>query len=595
MYFRSKRSGGFEYLQVVESHRVDGKPRQTVVATLGRLDALKESGALDRLLRSGARLTDSAMVLSAFENGQTTTITARRIGPPLIFERLWRETGCQAVILDLLGDRGFGFAVERAIFLTVLHRLIDPGSDRAAERWRAAYTIEGMADIDLHHLYRAMAWLGEDLADQTGGQTGSGLVPRITKDMIEERLFERRRSLFNDVSLAIFDTTSLYFEGQGGQTLGQYGHSKDSRPDLRQMVLGIVIDDLGRPICSEMWPGNTADVTTLLPVVARLRDRFLISRVCVIADRGMISAATIAALERQNIEYILGVRERRTVEAAAVLADKTPFTPLTIPKANGRGVLDLQVKEVIRKDTGDDGAIRKRRYIVCYNEAEAKNDAAAREAILAGLTKALTQSDKSLVGNKGFRRYLKTPDGSHFMIDPDQVAAAAKLDGIYILRTNSQAPTLQVALRYRQRWMVEDIFRTSKSTLETRPIFHKCDETIRGHVFCSFLALVLRKELMDRLAGVGGDFEWADIIRDLDQLVQTDVEQDGKTFRLRPPAVGCAGAVFQATGVALPPLVQPLTRPPPSIAASTNSVLKKPRRRMRRSAKAVLTPGNDLM
>ena len=233
---------------MVQSHRVNGKPRQTVMATSGRLDALKEAGELDRLLRSGARLTESGILLSAFEKGETTTIEAKRIGPPVLFERLWRDSFCRSVIEDLLADRKFEFPVERAVFLTVLHRIMDPGSDRAAEKWRAAYSIGGMEAIDLHHLYRAMAWLGEELADQQG----RGLVPRTNKDPIEEQLFAQRRSLFNDVGLAIFDTTSRYFEGDGGTTLGRNGHSKDSRPDLHQMVLGVVIDETGRPICSEM-------------------------------------------------------------------------------------------------------------------------------------------------------------------------------------------------------------------------------------------------------------------------------------------------------------------------------------------------------
>ena len=559
MDFRTKRSGGFKYLQMVESHRVNGKPRQTVLATLGRLDALKETGELERLLRSGARLTETGMLLSGVENGETTTIDAKRIGPPLLFERLWRDSSCRSVIEQLLADRKFEFPVERAVFLTVLHRIMDPGSDRAAEKWRSAYSIAGMDAIDLHHLYRAMAWLGEGLADQQG----RGLVPRTNKDLIEEQLFAKRRSLFNDVGLAIFDTTSLYFEGGGGTTLGRHGHSKDSRPDLHQMVLGVVIDETGRPICSEMWPGNTADVTTLIPVVTRLRERFLLNRVCIIADRGMVSARTIATLEAHKIEYILGVREKRSVEVAAVLADKTPFVSLTVPKANGRGTLDLQVKEVVRKVKAGQGNTRRCRYIVCYNEAEARNDAAAREAALAGLEKALRQGDKALVGNKGFRRFLKTEADSHFAIDPERVAAAAKFDGIYVIRTNAQISPLVVALRYRQRWIVEDIFRTAKSIINTRPIFHQRDDTIRGHVFCSFLALLLRKELIDRVVADGRRYEWADIVRDLDQLVQTDIDQAGRRLRLRAAAAGCAGAVFQAVGVALPPTIQLAAQPPP--------------------------------
>jgi hypothetical protein len=148
----------------------------------------------------------------------------------------------------------------------------------------------------------------------------------------------------------------------------------------------------------------------------------------------MVSAKTIAALEAHKIEYILGVREKRSVEIAAVLADKTPFVSLTVPKADGRGTLDLQVKEVVRKVKAAQGKTGRGRYIVCYNEAEARNDAAARAATLAGLEKALRQGDKALVGNKGFRRFLRTEGDSHFAIDPERLAAAAKFDGVYVIR-----------------------------------------------------------------------------------------------------------------------------------------------------------------
>ncbi len=173
------------------------------------------------------------------------------------------------------------------MFLTVLHRLMRGGSDLAAARWREDYRIAGADGLELHHLYRAMAWLGEALpADQQDGATP--FAPRCTKDLIEERLFAHRRDLFSRLDLVFMDTTSLSFEGLGGQTLGQHGYSKDHRPDLRQMILAVLIDGDGRPVCSEMWPGNTADVISLVPVIDRLRRRFAIGRVCIVADRGMI-------------------------------------------------------------------------------------------------------------------------------------------------------------------------------------------------------------------------------------------------------------------------------------------------------------------
>ena len=309
MYFRRKTSAGRAYLQIVESRREGDQVRQQVIATLGRFEDLQASGQLERLVRSGARFAAKAMMLSAAADDAAIKIAVRRIGAALVFERLWEETGCAAVIADLAGKRGHKFTLERAVFLTVLHRLFVSGSDRAADRWREDYAIAGLEGLDLHHLYRAMAWLGEELPEkEQDGRTP--FSPRCLKDVLEERLFAHRRDLFTRLDLVFMDTTSLYFEGAGGQTLGQHGYSKDHRPDLRQMILAVLLDGDGRPVCSEMWPGNTADVTTLIPVIDRLRRRFDITRVCVVADRGMISAETIAELEARRLLYILGVRER---------------------------------------------------------------------------------------------------------------------------------------------------------------------------------------------------------------------------------------------------------------------------------------------
>jgi hypothetical protein len=160
MYFRRKTSQGRIYLQIVESHRTGDRVRQRVIATLGRLDELEASGQLDRLLRSGARFVQQSMVLDAARTGEVPAITVRRIGPALLFERLWAETGCQSVITALARRRGHRFRLERAVFLTVLHRLMRGGSDLAADRWREEYRIAGSEDLELHHLYRAMAWRG---------------------------------------------------------------------------------------------------------------------------------------------------------------------------------------------------------------------------------------------------------------------------------------------------------------------------------------------------------------------------------------------------------------------------------------------------
>jgi DDE family transposase len=545
MFVREKRIGPYTYIYLVETVREDGHVKQRIIRNLGRKEEVERRGDLDRLVLSAARLAQRSMVLSLLEQGTLPDLTCHRIGPPLIFERLWRDTQCGAVLTELLAERDFDFPLERAVFLTALHRLMVAGSDRACEQWRIDYRIAGAEGLHLHHLYRAMAWLGEELPPAR--QDGRTLAPRCMKGLVEEQLFARRRDLFADLSVVFMDTTSLYFEGEGGETLGECGHSKDYRPQLNQMIVAVIIDQNGRPVCSEMWPGNTADVTTLVPVVDRLRRRFGIGRVCVVADRGMISAATIAALEERGLEYILGVRERSSKEVRdIVLADPLPSVPLAVPH-KGRPDTDLQAKEVML-----DG----RRYIVCRNLIEAAQAARTREAVVDSLRAKLKAGDKALVGNSAYRRYLKTPQAPHFCIDEDRIAADARYDGLYVLRTNTRLPPLNVMLRYRDLLVVEQMFRTEKALLETRPIYHQSDAAIRGHVFCGFLALVLRKELQDRLAAAHLQPEWRALLADLDRLQEIETEQDGKCFILRTPVTGVAGKVFQAVGVALPPQIR---------------------------------------
>ena len=384
---------------------------------------------------------------------------------------------------ELLKHRAFEFAVERAVFVGTLHRLFVSGSDRDCASWMADYDIAGVEGLDLHHFYRAMAWLGEELEEKPAG----ALAPRCVKDVIEEKLFERRRDLFTDLSAVFMDTTSLSFYGEGGETLGEHGYSKDYRPDLKQMILGLVVDGSGSPICTEMWPGNTADVTTLLPVIDRLRQRFGIDRVCIVADRGMISAAAIAGLEERQLEYILGARERGDVLVKRIVMENDdPFVPLLIERQTGE--TQLFVKQVILED---------KRYIVCGNEAEAENDRKDRERIVAALDTQLKKGDKALIGNSAYRRYLrKTGERKNtpiFEIDLGKLAEEARFDGIFVLCTNAKITPLVVNLRLRQTydWRKD---RDHPDDL-TVALGHQCDVIQNVDVFGVRLVLGQRLDL----------------------------------------------------------------------------------------------------
>jgi transposase len=546
MFPRIKKSGRYEYLQIVETRREGSRIVQRVIGTIGRMDRLQAKGEIEALVRSLARYSEK--VLLVLSGTSEVAVESRKIGPALVFGRLWEELGIKSVIRSLARERKFGFDLERAIFLTVLHRLFVSGSDRACDKWHRDYALEGVDGLGLHHLYRAMAFLGEVVADQ---RDATPFAPRCTKDLVEEALFLERRDLFTGLDLVFFDTTSIYFEGAGGETLGQRGHSKDRRPDLNQMVVGAVIDDQGNPVCCEMWPGNTTDVTTLIPVIERIRNRFHIGRVCIVADRGMISAKTVRALEEPNrdIDYILGARMRKVKEISdQVLSRPGRYREVRPEGANSKDKEPLHVKEVLVND---------RRYIVCLNPKQARKDAQDREAIITALAEQIKNNPKKLIGNKGYRRYLSIK-GTRITIDQDKVEADSRFDGKWVLTANTTLSAEHVALKYKELWQVEQVFRDIKSMLATRPVFHQRDETIRGHVFSSFLALVLKKELDRRLHAAGHAFEWADIKQDLKALQETTIEDEGKRLAIRSQCLGTAGKVFQAVGVAIPPTIREL-------------------------------------
>jgi transposase len=517
----------------------DGKKTcQRVIGTIGRMDELASGGQVDQLLRSLARYSERALLLLAGSSDPQAEV--KKVGPVLVFERLWERSGISDIIRDLLQERRYQFDVERAVFVTVLHRLMSSGSDRQAERWMGGYRIAGAQNLDPQHFYRAMAWLGSPTLEQP---LEAGFAPRRMKDLLEEEIFRRRRDLFTGMDVVFFDTTSIYFEGDGGETIGQYGHSKDHRSDRKQMVVGMVLDNEGYPICCEMWPGNTTDVTTLKVLTRQLKERFGIKRIRVVSDRGMISAGAIKDLEKEDIHYILGVRMRRNPDMTRELLEGGAWYEMYGRRQRQKDPSPLLVKEK---------TVNGKRYVICENPEEKKTDRETRIKILGCLSDALRKGDTSLVGNKGYQRFLRVEGKGHFVIDEGKIRNDERFDGKWVLTTDLDVPMEQVALKYKQLITVEMVFRDMKSALDTRPIFHKCDETIRGHVFCSFLALVLRKELDGTLDQAGHRFEWEDIKRDLKALTDTTIVDQDKTISVRSRAQGCCGKVFAAVGVALP-------------------------------------------
>lgn len=525
MYVRAKtvRHGdkAYEYLQLVEARREAGRNRQRVIATLGRLDQVAASGQLDRLIAGLARFSEHLRVVSVEREGALAARGAKSWGPALVFGRLWEHQGLPGILGRLAAHRKFGFDVERVAFALALQRLMAPGSDRQGAGWLETVEAPGLESVRLHQMYRTVAALAE------------------LREDLERELFLADRDLFSGgLDLVCIDTTSTYVyrEHEHDGTLRRRGYSRDKRPDLLQVVVCLAVDRRGWPVAWEVFPGNTADRPAFEAMVAKLRERLRIGRVCVVADRGMIARDTLAYLTGHETpwDYILGCR-LRTDKAVRdiVLADPAPLRSL----ADGLEVKDVRLGE--------------RRYVVCRNPVEAERDARMRDGIIERLRSTLHHGPKAVVGNRGFARFL-TMDKGAVTIDAAAIEADARFDGVFVLRTNTDQPADEVAHLYKGLWRVERAFREVKSTLEVRPIYHQNDEACVGHLVAGFLALRLEVDLQRRLDAAGDVTPWPDLMRDLAKVQAVVVDLDGQRYRLRTDLPGAAHAAFAAAGVRPP-------------------------------------------
>lgn len=530
MFVRTKtvRSAGrtYRYLHIVENYREDGRVRQRIVGSLGRLEDLQESGNLEQVVRQLVEHCPAVRILEAEAGGTLQVTSDKTWGPVLIFERLWQELGLRDHLRRLARGKRFGFDFERVVFAQVLQRLLAPGSDLAGSKWVKTVQGEGLGSLTLDHFYRCLGHLW------------------AKKETIEEGLYRRGLDLFNhELDLVFFDTTSTYFEGTCWEGWwARRGKSKDHRPDHLQLVIGAVMRRDGLPVACEVWPGNTADVTTIKPVIERLRKRFKIKKIVFVCDRGMVSKANLKALTEAGYQYIVGMKMRGVRE----VRDEVLGRAGRYREVNER----LQVKEVQVED---------RRYVICFNPEEAAKDRHDREAIIAGLETKLRQGGvKKLIANRGYKRFLKVTKGGA-QIDEKRVAADARYDGKYVLQTTTELPSDEVATAYKQLTWIERLWRELKDVMRLRPIFHhQKSENVLGHIFACFLALYLAALLRRKLAEAGVQAQWDEVIRDLSELRAVTVELDGEPFLLRSPVRGCAGRVLQAVGVKTPALATPL-------------------------------------
>ncbi len=547
---RRKDGSVVRYVQLAHNRRVDGVTQAEVLLNLGREDQLDLDG-LRRLAVSITRFTDGDGGGQPLPGGpgEFDVTGSRPLGGVWLLDGLWRTLGVDRALAGVLGPRRFSTDVERVLFALVANRALDPCSKLAAAEWASAdLHIPGLAGMDEDRCYRAM----------------DVLIEADAEAKVQEAVFFACADLLNlEVDLLFFDTTSTYFErdepetGDGAFRL--YGHSKDHRPDLPQIVIGLAVTREGIPVRCWCWPGNTNDMSVLQEVKDGLRG-WRLGRVVTVVDRGFSSDQNLRYLTRAGGHWIAGERMRDgSKDAAEALARQGRYQTV---KDN------LRVKEV---RVGDGDAAK--RFVICHNPVEAERDKTTREDTIGRLqaeldridtqrAKAKTQkafdahsrAECALRDHPTLGRYLRQTPAGRLRVEEAKITAEAKLDGKYLLSTSDPDLTAEdVALGYKNLLEAERGFRDLKTTIELRPVFHRLEHRIRAHVLLSWLAL-----LMIRVAERQTQQTWRRIALELGRLHLVTLPGPAGTVAQTTTLSDTQRDIYAATGIQPPPRITSL-------------------------------------
>ncbi|HVA19358.1 MAG TPA: IS1634 family transposase [Solirubrobacteraceae bacterium] len=504
MYLRStsRRTKGGEvvrYLALAHNERNErGVPVAKVIHNLGREDMLDRE-ALVRLVRSIQRFLGGEDGLRAGAPHGFEFLSAAESGGPHVVGELWAALGIGKAINRVAGTGRGRSGVERAIFTMVCQRCLEPASKLEATRWVGRdVLIEGVQGVSDDQLYRAMDFLLE------------------CSERVQESVFFSVAHLLNlEVDVIFFDTTSTYWETEPGEDpdeeeqdeqrtagetdgpLRRQGHSKDHRPDLPQVVIGLAVTREGVPVRVWVWPGNTNDQTVVSEVKSDLVG-WRLGRAIYVVDSGFSGQENLRHLRSAGGHYIAGMKLRSGMaQTEQALSRQGRYATV---KDN------LRVKEV--RIAGGEAA---ERFIVCHNPSEAQRDQARREQRIARIEAELQRlaeqrqrakskaerdahqrGECALRDHKTLSKYLRQTKTGRLVLDRQKIAAEERLDGKYLLSTSDPSLSAEdVALGYKQLLEAERSFRDLKGVLRLRPVFHSKAERIRSHILICFLALVI--------------------------------------------------------------------------------------------------------
>jgi hypothetical protein len=501
MYLRTIRrrnKDGSEVGYVQLAHNVwDPAKRQSraqVIHSFGREDQLDRE-ALARLVRSISRFLEPGEALAATAPEGLRFLASRPMGGAWVLDQLWRRLGVGAALERVAARRKVTPAVERLIFCLVANRALAPMSKLAALEWAQQDAwLPGVGELgsDPQIFYRAMDFLLD------------------CDEEVQREVFFAVADLLNlEVDLILFDTTSTYFETEADDGFRVFGNSKDHRPDLPQVVIGMAVTKEGIPVRCFIFAGNASDQLIIREVKDALRE-WRLHRVIWVADTGFASAENRAYLQRAGGHYILGEKLRQGTENRAALARQGRYR--TVEEG-------LHVKQV----WVGEGETR-RRFVVCRNLDEARRDKTRREQALARLAEELqalerksgearTLAEAELLTHPTLKRYLTRRRG-RLRIDRAKARDEQRIDGKFLISSSDDdLSAAEMALYYKQLKEVERGWRDQKHILDLRPVYHHKEERIRAHVLLSFLAL-----LLTRVAEIRAHDTWRNLRRELERI-----------------------------------------------------------------------------
>ena len=531
MFLKITKSKNYYYLQIVHSYRENGTTKHKVYANLGRFDQLKDN---PQLIRLGKRFLEIA--------GKTTSGSSdikeleRLAFGHVVYRKLWKKWKFPSLLRELLKKSKIRFDFVNTIFLLLIDRLLAPQSKLQSFEKQSRYV--DMDKIRLHHIYRSLDVLCE------------------AKEWIEDSLFERRRDLFNyKVNIVFYDVTTFHFESVESDDLRDFGFSKNGKFNEVQVVLGLLVDSLGAPIGFDLFPGNSYEGDTLANAIEKLKKRFAIDEVIVVTDKGMSNMQNFGKIRNAGYHYIISMRL------------KSLSKPLQEKILDERGYRELKHEENARfrykiiKDhpqtmrDEQERKITEKVNLVCFwSEKMARKNKADRQRMLEKAEVKLKKGG-SINDKRGYRRYIET-DGKKEItgIDMDRFEKDARYDGYYVIESSSPRLTAaQVLSEYKKLWRIENSFRVMKSGLWTRPVFHWTPRRIKGHFVLCFMALLLERDLENRLSNKNLNLSPEKIKQSLNSLQMSLIRMDGSEYYLKGKVEKTASSILRAMRIKQPP------------------------------------------